>query len=528
VTQDKTTSYDEMPYVHVAFPQTHPDHLVTLAKLFGLDPPPVATCRVLELGCATGDNLIPMAFGLPRAQFVGVDNSTRQIASARELAAQLKLDNIDLRVADIGEIDATWGRFDYIICHGIYSWVPEPIRSKVLAICSENLAPNGVAYVSYNTLPGWRTRGMVREMMIYHADQFADPGTKVTQARSLLDFLSQSAPPNSPYSVVLKAELEILRGKADGYLFHEHLERVNDAFYFSEFMSAAARHNLQYLGEAAFADMVSTNFDPPVVETLHRMSTDLLRMEQYMDFVRNRTFRQTLLVHAGVEIRRRLDWRFVQSCRIAGFLRTASAKPVLAQGVVESFEGRKGTIFTIHESVTKAALMMLSERWPGSIPFPDLLAGAQARLPARPATSAADSSTPGDAEILSATLLQCYAFGVVDLLGSQTKFTVEPSPRPRVSALALAQAQRRIPVTNARHESITLEDSQREILSLLDGTRDRTMLMTELTALVGRGALQVRSKGGDRLASGSELTAALHALLDDALSFFAKSALLIE
>ena len=177
---------------------------------------------------------------------------------------------------------------------------------------------------------------------------------------------------------------------------------------------------------------------------------------------------------------------------------------------------------------TIAALMMLSEQWPRSIPFPDLLAGAQARLPTRPATSAADRSTPGDAEILSATLLQCFAFGVVDLHGSPTQFTVEPSPRPRVSALALVQAQRRIPVTNAKHESITLEDSQREILSLLDGTRDRTMLMAELTTLLGRGALHVRSKGGDRLASGSELAAALSGLLDDALSFFAKSALLIE
>src|SRR4051812_42249049 len=101
-----------MPYVHRAFPQTHPDRMATLAKLFGLDPPPIATARVLELGCATGDNLIPMAFGLPQAQFVGIDNSKRQIASARELAAQLKLDNIDLRHADIDHIDATWGRFD--------------------------------------------------------------------------------------------------------------------------------------------------------------------------------------------------------------------------------------------------------------------------------------------------------------------------------------------------------------------------------------------------------------------------------
>src|SRR5262249_49773642 len=124
----RTSSYDEMPYMHRAFPQTHPDRLATLAKLFGLTPPDLETCRVLELGCASGDNLIPMAVTLPNAQFVGLDFSERQIDEGQGIVEALQLANIELRHADITHIDQSWGNFDYIICHGIYSWVPEAVR----------------------------------------------------------------------------------------------------------------------------------------------------------------------------------------------------------------------------------------------------------------------------------------------------------------------------------------------------------------------------------------------------------------
>ena len=135
-------------------------------------------CRVLELGCASGDNLIPMAIELPNARFVGIDLSERQIEQGRQSVAALGLANIDLRRVNIANVDASWGTFDYILCHGIYSWVPAPIREKLLAICRENLAPTGIAFVSYNTLPGWHMRGMIRDMMVYHSSQFQGAGTR--------------------------------------------------------------------------------------------------------------------------------------------------------------------------------------------------------------------------------------------------------------------------------------------------------------------------------------------------------------
>lgn len=155
---DPSTSYDEIPYSDNCFPYTHPDHLATVATFHGLTPPPVRNCRVLELGCARGGNIIPMALGLPEGRFLGIDLSSRQIAEGRSIIEKLGLQNIDLQTLGITDIGENSGLFDYIVCHGVYSWVPDQVRDKILAICSENLAPSGVAYVSYNTYPGWHER----------------------------------------------------------------------------------------------------------------------------------------------------------------------------------------------------------------------------------------------------------------------------------------------------------------------------------------------------------------------------------
>src|SRR5262245_48330424 len=115
-----TNPYDVVPYGQLAFAQTHPDRLATVARIFGLVPPPVGTCRVLELGCASGANLIPMAFNLPGASFVGVDLSHVQVQSALATVEALGLRNIEIRHASILDVGLQWGQFDYIICHGVY------------------------------------------------------------------------------------------------------------------------------------------------------------------------------------------------------------------------------------------------------------------------------------------------------------------------------------------------------------------------------------------------------------------------
>jgi SAM-dependent methyltransferase len=172
-------TYDAVPYPGYTYTQTHPDRLATIATLFGMTPAPVASCRVLELGCGDGGNLIPMAFSLPGSEFVGVDLAPSTIKVGADKAARLGLTNISLRPLDILDFDLSFGEFDYIIAHGVYSWVPHEVREKVLAICRTHLAPQGVAYISYNAFPGGHIRQMMREMMQYHTRDILDPQERI-------------------------------------------------------------------------------------------------------------------------------------------------------------------------------------------------------------------------------------------------------------------------------------------------------------------------------------------------------------
>jgi cyclopropane fatty-acyl-phospholipid synthase-like methyltransferase len=201
-----STSYDIVPYPGHALAQAHPDRLATIATLFGMKPADINRCRVLEIACGDGLNLTSVALSLPQAECIGIDLAAAGIKKGQDRARCLGLKNIDLRQLDIMDIDADLGRFDFIIAHGIYSWLPERVRDKLLQICKQNLAENGVAYVSYNTYPGSHMRDLVRGMMRFHVSEFDDPRQRVTQARSLIKFIIDSGTEPDLYRMVLQKE----------------------------------------------------------------------------------------------------------------------------------------------------------------------------------------------------------------------------------------------------------------------------------------------------------------------------------
>jgi SAM-dependent methyltransferase len=361
-------SYDELPYESRPFPQSHPDRLATLGNLFRMSPAPVTRCRVLELGCASGGNLIPMAFHLPGSEFVGVDLSGRQVAMGRGTIEDLGLRNVRIEHASIMDVNRPWGVFDYIICHGVYSWVPDEVQDKILAIASENLGPQGIAYVSYNTYPGWHMREMIRHMMLYHANQFQETQERIDQARALVDFLAESVPAqDDPYGLLLQTELDNIRRSTDSYLFHDHMAGVNAPVYFYQFAERAERHGLQYLSEVNFATVFTSGFPDEVAETLDQISDDLIRNEQYMDFVRNRMFRQTLLCRKGISLERGLGGEDVRSLLVASAARSDTEQVDLAPGVKQSFEAPGGLPVQTEFPLTKAALTVLWSTGPGPL-----------------------------------------------------------------------------------------------------------------------------------------------------------------
>ncbi|MBN9119242.1 MAG: class I SAM-dependent methyltransferase [Planctomycetes bacterium] len=515
-----TNSYDDVPYESLPFAQTHPSRLATVATLFGLRPPPVNRCRVLELGCAAGGNLVPMAEALPDSWFVGVDLSARQIEEGERAVRKCGLNNLSLRHASITDIDETYGHFDYILCHGVFSWVPRDVQEKILDVCADHLTPNGVAYISYNTYPGWHMRGMIRDMMRHHALRFDTPLRRVEQARALLDFLAQSARKDAgAYGVLLRNELEFMRDQSDHYIYHEQLEDVNDPVYFHQFIGRATPRGLKYLGEARISTMVSGNFGADVQKALEVLAADQIQTEQYLDFVRNRTFRETLLVRAE----QAPDWS-VAPDRLYGLHVTSggkATKPVdLASEAPAQFQSRSGMVLGTTGRLFKAAMLTLAEEWPATVPFVELLSRSLAKI-GRPAHDE-------DPQALALGLLNAYfASDLIELFAAPVTFARAPGEKPTaLSHARLRAAEGHATVANRRHEVVRLSDLSQRLVPLLDGTRDRDALADALTAATAAGDLSIQ-KGGHSLIDPAEIRAALVATLGPALDALARDALLV-
>ena len=481
MTAEPATSYDEVPYADGCFPYTHPDRLAALATLHGLDPPPVGNCRVLELGCALGGNLIPMASGLPEGRFVGIDLSARQIAMARATAEALGLRNIDLRALSIADVDADLGTFDYIICHGVYSWVPAEIREKVLAVCAARLAPNGVAYVSYNTYPGWHARGLVREVMGYHVRRRTEAGDRVRAAREFIDeLLGVVLDRQGSYARILKTEAELLRRSGDYYLFHEHLEETNQPCYFHEFIERAAAHGLAFLSEARDGQL--ENLPPEAREALDGWTDDRVDRQQYLDFLCNRTFRRTLLCREAAAPSAEPDPARLDRLAIRAAARPESANPDIHSDAVETFRVDGALSLSTNHPLVKATLVTLCDAWPKPVAPGHLWETVRARLAEGPAPDPAILDL--GLETMAGALTRCFLTGLVDLHAHPARFAGVPGERPSAHPLARQQAAAgRSEVASYRHRTVQLRDFDRLVVSLLDGTLDRPAL---LEALVDR------------------------------------------
>ncbi|MFO0938119.1 MAG: class I SAM-dependent methyltransferase [Gemmataceae bacterium] len=524
-------TYDEVPYESHPFTQTHPERLFTVGTLFGLRPTPVHKCRVLELGCAAGGNLIPMADYLPESEFIGCDLSARQINMGQEWVSQLNLKNLTLKQANITEIDASWGQFDYIIAHGVFSWVNKEIQDKIYEVCANQLTPNGIAYLSYNTYPGWRMRGMIRDMMRYHSDRFNTAQLRTQQSRALLDFLTQSVKQDgSAYSILLKQELETIRHQADHYLYHEHLETDNEPLYFYQFAERAKAKGLKYLGEARVGTMVTANFGPEIEKTLKILATDQIQAEQYMDFLRNRMFRESLVVKSSVNPNWAVNPESLRQLHVA-----SGSKPVGPDGQPlanvnitneenVSYRSLSGMSMATNRPILKAAMLVLAETFSATIPFDHLRKAARERL-------GGDASDPKliaeDTNMIALGLLNCYmSSDLVELHGMAINFCKKPGENPTALPWARIQATKQAVVTNRRHEVIRTNDLDKQLLPLLDGKHTRPQIIEKLTEVAKGGLINVQ-KDGITLQDPKDIKTAITSVLDQALLNVGAQGLLI-
>ncbi len=519
-------SYDEVPYPSGAFEQTHPDRLAAVATLFGMKPAPLETCRVLELGCASGGNLVPMAHALPGAHFLGVDISSREIADGLPWIERLGLQNLRLEQRDIMDLDASVGTFDYIIAHGVLSWVPRPVQDKIFALLGELLAPNGVGYVSYNALPGGHIRRMLREMMRFHVRDLREPERRVAQGRALAGFLAGSIPDSNPlYRKLLQGELERVGKLSDEVLIHDDLSELNEAFYFHEVVARAAPHGLKYLGEALFADMQDQLYSPSVQKTL-RASGDLVTCEQYLDFLACRAFRQTLFCRSDVPLSRDLEAAQARDFHVLSLAKPLSETPDVLSSNVERFKNLAGTTVGMAFPLAKAAMVALAEAAPRALSFDELLAAVRARLRPEGSPTPDAEALAQEAQDLGETVIMAYGGNMLELHLFAPSFVASPSERPVASVVARLQAQGSPCVTSLWHKNISIDDPfALRLLQLLDGTRDREALVDLLSADAAEGRLALL-RDGVKVSEPAEIRAQVREKLEPALVKMARYALL--
>lgn len=479
--------YDELTYETNPFPETHPGNLAALGRLFGVQTPLAQQCRVLELGSATGGNIIPMAWRLPHSEFVGVELSAPQVAIGQAVIEALGLGNIRLDVGDILELDpAQLGQFDYIIAHGVYSWVPTAVREKILALARDCLTPNGIAYISYNVLPGWRMRGSVRDLLLYATRDAQGADAKYHAAIAALQRLQhalQDAQADSHRYV--QKEIGYLLKAHPSYLLHEYLAGENNAFLFSEFLADSGRHGLQYLCETDLHTLFDTTLTPPAQAALGDID-DPLQHEQWMDFVRMRTFRQSLLCRADLPLERDIDvdvfttFYFSANLRLQGEASFTSTTPA-------TFLYPDNAELNVAHPLSKAALLYLQEVHPYTPDFVELLTNAAQRVQA-----AGGKSFASEGGELVSELFSLYSYRAV--LGHLQPCLMHPGvpERPKASDLARLQAaQGWESIASVHHLGLSVDAFASHLLQQLDGTQTVSELTEKLSAAVASGALNV-------------------------------------
>lgn len=500
-----------------------------------MTPAPVTACRVLELGCGNGGNLISMAFGLPGSEFVGVDLSNSAIKVGTEKAVRVGLTNITLRALDILDFDPSYGEFDYIIAHGVYSWVPHAVREKLLAICATHLAPQGVAYISYNALPGGRIRQMLREMMQYHTRHILDPQERIQQARALLTFLANSDLKPQAYQEVIKDEIKGTDKRSDASLLHDDLSEANQPLYFHEFINQATRHKLQYLGEAHFHEMhgISAPTMKPESASSHspheEAQENRIITEQYADFLKGRRFRSTLLCRAATKIEIVPRINAVRDFYIATSMSTSSPESSLLDLTPVEFKGKRGEILETAHPLVKIAFSHLGARYPQAVSFDELLGATNRRLATSNTKANDECALEENAEKLCIMLLNAYATSTIELLTQAQEFVLEAGEHPCASRLARFELESGNDLSNLRHNTVRVEGKlAAQLLSLLDGTRDRAMLLDEMRLYISDNAARLDENGEhDEAQNARRMLDDLPIALEQNLKHLARLALLV-
>ena len=460
-------SYNELAYPATPYPQTHPTRLSAIATLFGMKPPSIQHARILEIGCADGSNLLPIAASFPRSECFGIDISERQVDVGRRLIGRLDLKNVELIAGDFVKHADSLGSFDYVIAHGLYSWVPPAVAEELLAYCHRQLSPNGIAYISYNTLPGWSPRGALRELLLREDRLRGESEDLWENARRYLQTVRDaSAKAPGAFPSLLVASVDAMLSHPASYWRHDLLEAEQHPVSFPEFERRLANQQLQYVADAEFHATLGRGIPPDALMALQSVARDRVELETLMDLMVFRSFRQSIVCRKEVAIDGSFDPKRLHEMYVTGLI-----DRIDDSGDRWSYRTFRGITLEENDLDLRAAITILIQHFPAHLRMATFAQQVSEKI----------GKTP-DIDKLCRWVLRLFSYDAVDLQTAIPPICIHPTERPMGFLLARIQGEVSPEVTSLRHDQVTLTESERAILLLLDGTRSVPELASEMRA----------------------------------------------
>ena len=505
---------------------THPRQISALAIALGHTPPPIETARILELGCATGGNLTPIAASLPNSYCVGIDPFKEQIVNAQQRAEASQINNVKYLPIGVSDFEQLDGPFDFIIAHGLYSWISDEHRADTLTLCRHLLSPQGLAYLSYNTYPHWHIEQANRSLLRWRYRQLSEKsrqeGKSVTDeemvksSRELLKVYSHFAKHTDQVSLrkIYERCHTRLQQLPDWYLIHEYLLEHNRAFHFEELVSTAEDAGLSYLGDVApNTELAPSMLSNQLLRELEYVSNDRVGLHQATDMIVNRGLRRSIFRRndAGASLRSIKDnqtiWTSSSLIEQHGELIFFSSAYLPQQddfsditqpmSFLDQTSGHKPVTYTTRDLYENALLILLGASWPNELPIRSILDQTKELIntlcPSHKVNQTLLEKT--FSYLIYADIISTPSLGKMHQ--SEESLHQNPTTLPHLRHRYVKSGS----LTNRVHRSSFTSDALLWLIPLLDGSRELSQLQalkeqssfsqTELSALLD----EARTKG---------------------------------
>lgn len=458
------TAYDRRAYPSTIRPLTHPLRLGALAQMCGREAAPFESCRVLEIGGGDGINVIAMAEAAPRSEFLSFDLAETPVRHGQSLVAELGFKNVRVETMDLCEIPPDIGQFDYVIAHGVYAWVPEPVREALMALAARVLSPRGVAFISYNALPGAHVRRALRDLLLQSTEGVADPEVRGRKARETLEFYVSKWDQTEATPVAMHREAKRMLALPDGVIFHDEMGEVYAPQYVGDVIAAGRAAGLDYLCDAQLTLAIDAWLPgDEFVECKDRTEGDFTRWEQTRDFIEARAFRQSIFCRAGTPINRAFDVSRLRGLFVSGTFTHAEERD--GGQNVHVFRPPKGGKMKTNSPALANTLQRIAAAYPNCLSMDEFVADPD----------------------LSRSLVQLWVSGPLEISTAPFPFATSVPVRPAASRLSrhlIAQGLTQVPTL--RHTQTDLNDtSSQTFLSLMDGTRKAEEISRAMAVATG-------------------------------------------